>query len=385
MVETGIYTKLDYYTAIWEGCSIRDIIEYLQLDYVHDEFFENSLRISHGYESYFVFSYQQIMIQIPHGVLCLHPNLEIDDTAILDFVFESLRVEIGGSALDNLRLLWAESGFEISVDTYLRTPFEPVRGRMHVTRCDFAFDLINYMPEFLDKVIDHLNSIDTQRVHIFCRQGGCAYSVRSGGHEKTVYLGSKSSPEMLRIYDKKLESTTEDGLWRKETPFNGCESWIRLELQCRRERAHGLCFGDGDEYSVFRYIYEHYAFRDVSFSSDTQKVLPFWIELFDWDNVPPIIQNLQFKEVVNVLERAEKYVLGTAFSSIAVLVAEYGFMGFVTRLRDELRRMQDPGEDQIAQRRWRSVLFKLKNIKGHNLISDLPGLTIKNNTVDFKF
>lgn len=219
-------------------------------------------------------------------------------------IFSKIRCNISGSGLAFLRGL----GFEIAKKCNPDVWFDPETGEkfiFHLTRCDFAFDLINYKPEFLDKCIDHCRTQHTYADRIALLNGGTGlrYSYRLGD-QKTLYLGSPRSEKLLRIYDKRLEYIDKKTkAYIKDNPYHNPDSWIRVEWQCRNEFAHGLFFStdcDGNFFekvqfmSVFRQIYERYCFSDMTSSYWNRQPAPFWHELFDWDVIPRIIENNNF-------------------------------------------------------------------------------------------
>jgi DNA relaxase NicK len=89
-----------------------------------------------------------------------------------------------------------------------------------IKRVDLAFD-------------DHDMLINLAKVRRAVRDGSCVTHARSsrevrdlqGGHGWTIYIGSRTSPTMVRIYDKAAEQQV--GRW-----------WVRVEVEYKRERAH---------------------------------------------------------------------------------------------------------------------------------------------------
>lgn len=378
MSETGIFAKIDWFSAVFESCSINDVLRFIGLEEEQDEFFGNAFSRALGYDTQVTYAFDGVSIAVSYS-LVNHFALNLEDNTVFDFVFDRLRLDISGTGLDNLRCKWVEAGCSLDTfDTHLRTEQVLERGQMHVTRCDFAFDLIDYKPDFLDTIIEYLAGNPLSRAPIMHLTSGLQYSVRTGD-QKTVYLGSPRSDRMLRIYDKKMQSCDDHGCWVKNMEYSGADSWIRIELQTRNKIAHGLCYGDGGMYSIFRYIYENFCFRDYNIHRNNATPVSFWDDLFDWDAIPPIIQNLHFVSSVSTIERAEKYVFGTAFKSILILIAAYKKSGFLDKI-DYLFEMMQSSDDLNLNRKYRSLLVKLHS-SSDGCISSLPGVSVSNNRI----
>lgn len=385
MEKSGIYFKIDWYSAVFNACSINDILAFLHLEHEHDDFFERCFSRALGYDTQVTYAFDGVSIAVSYS-LVNHLAANTEDESVFDFVFDRLRLDISGSGLDAMRKKWEELGAEPGTfDEYLRT--EPVlpRGDMHITRCDFAFDLIDYKPEFLDTIIEHLSKCEYKRVPIMHTCGGLNYSVRTGD-QKTVYLGSSRSDKMLRIYDKKMQLTDDDGVWLKAVDHADCSSWIRIELQTRNKIAHGLCLGEGDSNSIFRFIYDTYCFRDTNYHVNTPKPVKFWDDLFDWANAPRIIQNLHVGIVESITDKAERFLVNTAFSSFMVHAAVNGIWGIIHRYVAMLHDIQGTENRSFSQeRKLRSLLIKLKMASKDGTLSSLPGIKIIDGEIYLKF
>lgn len=296
----AIYSKIDWYTAIFSDMSFNTVLRWLGLEDYITEFCENVYEQCQGLEDKYIFNFRGVRLetnqwnfygeQIVEGTMQEH---------LFDKVLPKIRLDISGSGLDNLRALGMD------VDTFLRTQTDEngeyvMPQPSHVTRIDFAFDLVNYLPEFLDTLIEYCenNHTPADRVCIVsdrARSGcGIKYSIRKGG-QKTLYLGATTSEKMLRVYDKKLQYTNPEGTqYVKENPYDNPDSWIRIELQCRKDTAHGLCFPENkqlDHLAILKYIYDNYAFAEEGTTQYNRRPAQFWVDLFDWDTIVAIIQN----------------------------------------------------------------------------------------------
>lgn len=392
MSDSGIFCKIDWFSAVFESCSISDILRWLSIDHETDDFFSNSFSRALGYDTQVNYAFEGVTISVSFSLIN-HYAVENADITVFDFIFDRLRLDISGSGLDNLRDKWLSLGKKPGeLDDYLRLLPELDRGQMHVTRCDFAFDLIDWHPEFLDSVISYCSDVSSSgssRLPVATsssssRPGGFQFSVRTGD-QKTVYIGSPRSDKMLRIYDKRMQLTNDDGVWLKSVDHSDCSSWVRIELQTRNRIANGLCYGVGDFLSIFRYIYDTYSFRDLSSPSNKPVVVKFWDDLFLWDELPPIKQNLHSAPLESVYDRKHRFVFGTAFSSIATVIAVDGWEHFFDELCQQLHTLQTV-DSFSYQKKWASLLLSLHVAaqKFDNRIALLSGVSVDNGEVQFK-
>lgn len=124
-------------------------------------------------------------------------------------VCKKIRLDISGTDLDYLRQ------FMLPDTEFTNSDFWGENQKdYNVTRSDFAFDFVNYKPEFLDSVLNWIKdqerggelSKNEFRLRVG-RSSGIQYSYRCGCGQKTLYLGSPRGDKMVRIYDKLLEQT----------------------------------------------------------------------------------------------------------------------------------------------------------------------------------
>lgn len=347
-----IYSKIDWYTAIFQDMTFNDVLRWVGLDpdiYVSDFLKTQIVRCS-GYDNVLVFNYEGVSVETSYFNYFKSPEL-LEVTDCFDVVVPIVRLDISGRGLDFLR----SKGLE--PDSHLRD-YESAPKPMHITRADFAYDLVDYKPDFLDTCIDYVESNHTKDGRLCIYHGvGLKYSLRTGG-EKTLYIGSKNSDKMLRIYDKKLQYyDLNTDSYIKPVPFEDNPqpySWIRIELQTRNKVADSLIFGDGDMLSIFRYIFDTYCFSDVANTTKQNRVpAKFWQELFDWQEIPRIIQNFhsskfisRSNEIMNAFDRS----FMTFLKGIAIL--EYQEPGSADKyINDKLREMQD-FDIPFNNRRW---------------------------------
>ena len=287
--------KIDYYTSVWESSSIRDVLSFLGISNALDSFLSSGY---HVYDAVYATSlklvYNDILLELPYEDIVLMQKpvedlLQLD--YIKDFKFSKIRLSLSGKALDFLR----STGLD--VEDYLRQNPEDLQLPYHVTRCDIAFDFINFHGDFLQKCYEFVDNpaklLPSGRLAIIGVCGGVSFkTVR--GIQRTLYLGAPTSERYLRIYDKKLERSSRNGGVFMDTQFGdpaAVKSWIRFEWQLRKEKARTILYGSGGDnfyMAVLREIFEFYSFRDCETSTTRDKkieVAPFWRDFFDWSEI----------------------------------------------------------------------------------------------------
>ncbi len=287
-----IYAKLDWYSVVLYNYSVDDILKRLN---IYNEIFEDLIsggyERSQGFSSVFVFSYAGISIE-----LRFDDYLTTDRDSLFSTKYKKIRLDISGTGLDYLRQFMLP-------DTEFTKPdfWDENQKDYNVTRSDFAFDFVNYKPEFLDSVLNWIK--DQERSGEFLRgedvrlNAGSRfiqYSYRCGCGQKTLYLGSPRGDKMVRIYDKLLEQTQNgvfkhgrDPRFEKEPTI---DSWFRIELQSRRKCATQFLFGCSSDISlVLRAIFYDYLIRDKN-----GVPLPCMVDLYDREKLPEIVKVSDF-------------------------------------------------------------------------------------------
>ena len=291
-----IYAKIDWLTVVFHDCCMNDVLAWLNLSDCVTDFCLSCYEQSRGYDQVFRFNYNNILLETASFNFY---NQDLD-VSIFDAVVPKIRLDLSGTALDYLRSIG------INMDSYRFTaPKLPEGGSYHFTRCDWAFDFINYKPEFISCLIDHINThkLPSERVPLASTRGAISCKVVSVG-QRTVYLGSPHSDRMLRIYDKRMQYinlTTQT--YTKANPYGDPDSWFRIEWQTRNKFSHNLVLGVDDQgraadfKSILKDIFVRYAFADGTFDNHNiaRPVVDFWNNLFDWQDIERrFIQNANF-------------------------------------------------------------------------------------------
>lgn len=287
-----IYHKLDWYTVMFGDKSFTEILEWLGLDpkVYEDEFFTHRAEVSQGLEDKFMFFYEGVSLWVSKADYIIS---QANFDTCFSVKYAKVRLDISGSGLDFLRHVGIDPDNKLrDIDSY-PTPF-------NITRSDFAFDLIDYKPEFLDELIAYCESNVTPngRICLLGRSSGFALSIRKGS-EKTVYIGAPKGLQLLRVYDKRMQHVDGNtGCYVKPNPYDNPDSWIRIELQTRRDRAHELLFASSESdywFGMFKYIHDYYAFSDTQNTTKQNRAKhEFWDKLYEWETIERIIQNENF-------------------------------------------------------------------------------------------
>lgn len=394
-----VFCKIDWLTVMFFDCSINHVLSWLKMESCITDFFSSQYQLSRGYDMVFKFTCNGVMIetsQFGYYGLSVDSNGEVqsDDNSfhLFDVIVPKIRLELSGSALDYLR----STGIDMYDYRFVK-PVLPYGGSYHVTRVDWAYDFINYCPEFVDKLIDHINvhKFPSDRVPLASTHGAISAKVVTGG-QKTVYLGSPQSDRMLRVYDKRLQYINLiTGFYIKDNPYNNPSSWFRIEWQTRNKFANELFLSRSDDgavndfKSILKQIFSRYAFANGTEDNHnrSRSCVDFWLSLLPWSDIESrIIQNAKYvqyespdQRVINSFER----VMIRTFLFYYTLV---GRQEFEKRCNDYLRSLEllDP----VSRRRCLAFNCKLNEL---SIASDLsrssegsPGLWINMDRLQFK-
>lgn len=281
VVTCGVYPKLDYFQAVFNDVDFAYVLEWLGLPVnKFGDFLTNSYERGLGYDTHIGYRFENISIETRADYLLQYNSSEGNDLAF--WTFSKVFLIVSGKGLDYLR----SQGIDVDHNFRRQPAINELTGKpvMHPTRCDFAFDLINYQSSFLDDCLSHLSNF-SDRVPLCSMGAPIKFSVRTGD-QKTLYLGSPRSDKLLRVYDKKMEQSDRYGNLASSPVDYDVDSWIRVEYQTRNDETWRILYGEGDYLSIFRYIFDRYTFKAAD-----GKPAQFWLDLFNWDEIPAIVQN----------------------------------------------------------------------------------------------
>lgn len=339
-----IYTRIDTYSVILYSTTIRQLLEHFDVPTHNlDEAYKNGYKktdVKLG--DTFVWKSEGLRIECKLDEYDMHQESD----SIFDVVWTWLRFYITSEGVDFLDSLHADDD-TWNLQILLSSPdfWNPISEAHKVTRCDFAFDYINYEGNEFDRLRKLIASADfddelSSGGRLYSgNAGGLTYSYR-GGKERTIYLGSTSADRMLRIYDKKFQLQDDAGNWdTSKVPDEilqneiQIDSWHRIELQCRdnfAERYLISCQGD------FRFIMgEISAFFDVR-KKDGKRIAPLH-KIFLWTQRTPIVQNAKCKQQKNEITIVSNWVGEIALSHIVEMIGIIGWDGFRNYLNNSIR------------------------------------------------
>ena len=339
MENRGIYPKLDYFQAVFNDVDFAYVLEYIGLPATQfGDFLTNSYERILGYDTHIGYRFENISIETRAEYLVKHDGEECD---LSNWIFSKIFLIISGQGLDYLR----SKGIDVDYLLRQQPAVNELTGRpvMHPTRADFAFDLINYAPDFLDKCLDHLRNYN-QWVPLCGQKAPVKFSVRTGD-QKTLYLGSPRSDKLLRIYDKKMEQSDRYGNLNSSPVDYDVESWIRVEYQTRNAESYRMLYGEGDYLSIFRFIYDRYTFKSADGSP-----AEFWLNLFEWETIPSIIQNAKWVSAPLDKEKCDTLFV-RALKVVCAYEAVYGQNYVEKRKREFMDDIYSPGMQQSYKRK----------------------------------
>lgn len=340
-----IYTRIDTYSVILYSTTIRQLLEHFDIPTHNlDVAYKNGYKKSDvKLGDTFVWKSEGLRIECKLDEYDIHQESD----SIFDVVWSWLRFYITAEGVDFLDSLHSDDD-TWNLQILLSSPdfWYPISESHKVTRCDFAFDYINYEGNEFDRLrkliasADFDDEISATGGRLYTgTQATLSYSYR-GGKERTIYLGSTSADRMLRIYDKKFQLQDEAGNWdTSKIPDEilkneiQIDSWHRIELQCRdnfAERYLVSCQGD------FRFIMgEISAFFDVR-KKDGKRIAPLH-KIFLWTQRTPIIQNAKCSKQKNEITIVSNWVGEIALSHIVEMIGIIGWDGFRNYLNDSIR------------------------------------------------
>ena len=296
----GIYMKVDWLTVIFEDCTMYEVLCWINMQDSVLEFALGQYEVVRTLNTEFVFQYNGVQLYTPD----LHYYLDDSklDCKVFDIPLKKIRLDLSGSALDFLR----STGLDMNTHIF-NEPQLSEAGQYHFTRIDYAYDFINYCPDFMNefkRYIDN-NIFPTGRVPCRGVNGGMLAQVKTG-KEFTIYIGATGSDRLLRCYDKKLQFIDRmTGIYNKANPYNNPDSWFRIEWQCRNKFADELIFNKVDQLSVFKKLYDHYKFSEKKRTATGRAPVMFMEKLLNWDKIvlPAIRQNLHLVKIASLPER----------------------------------------------------------------------------------
>lgn len=370
MEKSGIFCKIDWFQAVFYDVDFDFVLNtFLELNISLDDAVTNSC-----YDrKYGCYDYQ--MVYDINGVTVSANYNSVVDAGSDCFrtVYQRVMLVIGGQGLDYLRSYYSDPD---DLDRILRK--QPMLNDAdddiwHVTRCDFAFDFVNYKYDIYSCCRDELDMLSYDgKIKVKGIKSPISYSVRSGS-EETIYIGKPRSNRLVRIYNKKLEQT-KDGVLKSvpdESINYDIDSWNRLELQCRNNWAVFYLYGSDDYMQILRSVYDYYAFTDRE-----GHISDFWSNLFDWKLIPTIIQNANYTKV-KLCEESLNNQANFAYDILCAFCAFYGLDWVIDKLKTRFESFF--WEENYNTRKTRKLLKRIDCLnKFKNDNTSLKGAKVVN-------
>ncbi len=400
--EQAIFPKFDYVTIMFKNVSFRRVLDFLHFKFISDYDFRAMIASrlftrssdKQGLDVILTFNgcrFYLDSLTLSQLYKCKDEELDdlFDDVISNDFVdvsnkntvqkndydlrifntrFNKIKLDISGTGLDYLR----ENGFDPET-VFFRHLDGFDSKEYHYTRIDVAYDLIDYMPDFVTECKKSAReSMDPDTLRCPVKSGNAVKWSSRGGSENTIYFGSTKSERLLRIYDKKLQFT-QSNMYASKCPYKWGDtlprSWIRIELQCRNPQACGeILYDCGTFKDVFRYIYDKYAQREVEKRYDSnvkwRGIYSHWDNLFDWNKIPLLLQKSNFVQLgESTYVRIYAYIMNNCLRGIQCLRAIHGNEGFLQLCDETWSNRQDSSlsTDHRSVIAFENTVFELKD------------------------
>lgn len=218
----GLYLSVDWLSfTVKDGMSYLDVVSYFGL---RMEDFQTGLNGRYGYKS-----------RIQHSICPIHVLYDGMDGM-------GVHVDISGSAVGYFLNAYKEKrtcdmtpfgelsySVESFDSTVLADLLKDIMDKGQLTRLDLAVDDFGCRYYSLEELTDIFNSglyVSKFRKWKLNMEKCKGYTT---GH--TIYLGSRTSEIMFRIYDKKLEQNSKKECEQVENP------WVRWEIELHKDRA----------------------------------------------------------------------------------------------------------------------------------------------------
>lgn len=351
--ERGLIGKFDWITLILARCSIKEFFNFLGISHLidfDDEKVKQPFERDARWDDRIVFRWNNLDMSFS-----IYDNLDIDTDLFYSDV-NDLRVDISGQGLDFLR----SNGFDPENFFRNRERFSDRFGvgGWHFTRCDIAFDFVNFNENMIDKCISYArsNESSTGRLKLCGIDSPLVYQIYEGA-SKSFCVGSPASDRRLKIYDKRLEQIDPVTYQYKQlNPYSDPDSWIRMECVFRNKQADYILSTDQDFFDYLTYIFKKYPFKDTSQLGNV--VHKFWRDIFYSDKDFNPLHDLFVNKNINFVQyiTREEKIYGWA-KKHALNLIEFKqfchFNGFTVDefINDELDTLQTKIDDSKLERK----------------------------------
>lgn len=371
-----IAPKFDWYSSVWDNCSLKDVFSY------YGDFFDIAEHWSTVYEETKINSFDCIVISCPFGIqvridrqsiMSAFPYIgpdewnQLDPDEVWQRDFNKIKVDFTGAGLDYLRTLF-------DIDSLIRKkPDLCSPKQMHITRLDVAFDFVDYgssivfdLQKFL---MDPFRTLMMKRADVVYagKQQAMKYQIHYGT-QMSIYIGSTAADKLLRIYDKRYELEGKDRWDVDHVPYRSDtdaaslpNSWVRFELQLRRGEAHDMLFSDLSYFEMLQYLFDHFAFR----AERGGKFIELWTSLFKWDTVKSyFIEKTHFVQSIVPYEKLKKSFIPQYAKSLFLLCC-YNNCGFLSLKVAEYMNLLKASHKDSDKHRYNHILLNARMAFGY--------------------
>lgn len=232
----GLYLSIDWLSfTVKDDMSYLDVVSYFGL---RMEDFQTGLNGRYGYKSRIQHSIYPIHV-LYDGMDGMGVHVDISGSAV-GYFLNSYKEKKTCDMTPFGELSYSVESFD---STVLADLLKDIMDKGQLTRLDLAVDDFGCHYYSLDELTDIFNSglyvskFQKWKLNMEKSKG------RTTGH--TIYLGSRTSEIMLRVYDKKLEQNSKKDCEKVENP------WVRWEIELHKNRACAvaLCLISGNNLS----------------------------------------------------------------------------------------------------------------------------------------
>lgn len=298
------------------------------------------------------------------------------DVSFFNFKFPHLRVYIGGQAMSYCRQAFLDRDddncvffdcFLLDLGVKLIDPDDPSRvyHNFHFTRNDIAVDVINSDQDLINdlystfcekyqasmvsgKPIDFV-FINRDTVNGVGAGRNLAFDPRVNESSRTLYIGSKNSDCLMRIYDKYLERSVNGLLPDFPSYFSSLknseiQNWTRFEIQTRNVRSRMFSGSSLVNPGAFlKFVERRFSpCPRCQGSGRAQSAYPFWTNFFLQFASCPVYLNNHFVQLYkSPYQKAQSYVLTSAVSGLILALNDSPDV-FFSFLIEEFNKILNP-------------------------------------------
>lgn len=342
--------SIDWFQGVFYNVDFSYIFhDFLGLSHVpfEDPAVMKAMEYRLGYDWQLGYNYEGIIVTTHKNNLL---TAQDDASDVFHYVFEHIQLKISGDGMRFLRSVVPDIEYRLHKQMHI----DHSCGTFHITRCDFAFDFLNYRTDILGELQSYLDQLywdGARAVPVLSSKCPLKYSMRTGD-QSTCYIGGTRGNKLLRVYDKLIESNGDLSKLPCEVDFP-VDSWCRVELQTRNEYSHKLLYGTNDGLIRLKELHTLFLFCDSE-----RNPLAWWRDLIDWDTIGSIVQNAKYVEPVLTKSKLENRLDSLLDALLPYCAATDGAweQWLITNIRRRSKDLCAAGHENSY--RYRNFLFK---------------------------